>query len=197
MNELVMETTLSEERKQLLFLLNNIHPFDDIEEEHLVLFKNWVHSGEPLYRISKPAVPNKHLAVFSVVVDESLKKMLMVHHKDAGLWLPPGGHVDSQEHPLMAAKRELNEEIKMPVHCLNDLPLMLSWKNVCDGSENHTDATFWYLFQGDARKLSGYDDKEFHSVQWVPIELVKNLETSRDVRRFINRISIYIESSKN
>lgn len=32
------------------------------------------------------------------------------HHERLGLWLPPGGHVDRDELPIAAAKREVREE---------------------------------------------------------------------------------------
>ena len=153
MNDLTMDKVLTKEREQLLQLAHLIQPIDDTESTHLAYFEGWVHSNEPLFRIKKPALPDKHLAVFSCVIDASLKNLLMVHHKDADFWLPPGGHVEPQEAPLVAASRELHEEISIPTQCLSDLPLMLSWKVVGEGPDKHTDVTFWYLFQGDASKL--------------------------------------------
>ncbi|MHB8604469.1 MAG: NUDIX domain-containing protein [Thermoplasmatota archaeon] len=37
-------------------------------------------------------------------------RVLLVHHKRLGLWLPVGGEVEANETPLEAARRELREE---------------------------------------------------------------------------------------
>jgi ADP-ribose pyrophosphatase YjhB (NUDIX family) len=37
--------------------------------------------------------------------------MLLVDHQNAGLWLPPGGHVEIAEHPRATVARELREEL--------------------------------------------------------------------------------------
>jgi len=37
------------------------------------------------------------------------------HHERIGLWLPPGGHIDRDELPIEAAKREVEEEIGQSV----------------------------------------------------------------------------------
>jgi 8-oxo-dGTP diphosphatase len=34
------------------------------------------------------------------------KKILLILHKKSQLWLPPGGHIDANELPHQAAKRE-------------------------------------------------------------------------------------------
>ena len=37
--------------------------------------------------------------------------VLLVNHINAGLWLPPGGHVEPDEHPAQTASREALEEL--------------------------------------------------------------------------------------
>lgn len=37
-------------------------------------------------------------------------KVLLIHHKKMGVWLPPGGHVDPNELPTQTAIRETKEE---------------------------------------------------------------------------------------
>ena len=37
------------------------------------------------------------------------------HHDKLDMWLPPGGHIDRDELPHLAAEREVEEELGMPV----------------------------------------------------------------------------------
>ena len=37
-------------------------------------------------------------------------QVLLIHHVKSGLWLPPGGHIESGETPAEAALREVREE---------------------------------------------------------------------------------------
>ncbi len=51
-------------------------------------------------------------------------KVLLIHHKKLNLWLPPGGHIEKDETPDDAVKRELKEELGLDVELLNrnDVP---------------------------------------------------------------------------
>src|SRR5215475_6387184 len=88
-------------------------PFDRQEQEHLSDALAWVASGAPLCRIEKPATPPKHLVSYFVVLDEDA--VLLVDHRNAGLWLPPGGHVEPGEHPRETVSREIREELNLSV----------------------------------------------------------------------------------
>ena len=69
----------------------------------------WIVSGAEIFRIAKPDTPPKHLiAYFMVIVGDHL---LLVDHKNSGLWLPPGGHVDLGEHLRDTVIREAGEEL--------------------------------------------------------------------------------------
>lgn len=60
--------------------------------------------------------------VTAYVVDEG--KVLLIHHKKHNLWLPPGGHIEVNETPDDALRRELREEVGIEFEFLqrNDLP---------------------------------------------------------------------------
>ncbi|MBK5223312.1 MAG: NUDIX domain-containing protein [Acidimicrobiia bacterium] len=38
---------------------------------------------------------------------------MLVEHRNAGQWLPTGGHVGPGEHPATAARREIAEELQI------------------------------------------------------------------------------------
>jgi 8-oxo-dGTP pyrophosphatase MutT (NUDIX family) len=52
-------------------------------------------------------------------------KVLLIHHKKLNKWIPPGGHIEENETPDEALKRELKEELGLDVEILNrnDIPI--------------------------------------------------------------------------
>src|SRR5258708_915119 len=51
-------------------------------------------------------------------------KVLLVKHKKLGIWLNPGGHIEPNELPHLAAEREYFEEtgVKVRAKFIQDLP---------------------------------------------------------------------------
>lgn len=52
----------------------------------------------------------RHLTASMVVIDPRASLLLLIHHKATGVWMFPGGHVDPDEAPHEAARREVHEE---------------------------------------------------------------------------------------
>lgn len=105
-----------------------IEPYDQLEREHLADAFAWIDSGAVLCRISKPAIPAKHLVSYFVVVDGT--DLLLVDHKSAQLWLPTGGHVEPVEHPRATVLRELKEELGVVSASKVAAPLMVTCTDV-------------------------------------------------------------------
>src|SRR2546430_7588125 len=93
-------------RAGLADLVAGIAPWDDRERDHLASAAAWIASGAPLYRTGKPDIPATYLVSYFVVLDEGRGQMLLVDHRKARLWLPPGGHVEEGEDPWLAVVRE-------------------------------------------------------------------------------------------
>jgi 8-oxo-dGTP diphosphatase len=98
-------------RKHIHTLIRAIIPYDDVEQEHINDTCLWIESGEPIFRVQKPDVPNKHLVSYFVLFDDVHQKILLVDHKKALLWLPSGGHVEIDEDPKTTVERECLEEL--------------------------------------------------------------------------------------
>ncbi len=68
--------------------------------------------------VSDPAPPPepvdpgmvRHFTATGYVVNPTRTRMLLIHHRKLGLWLPPGGHLEANEVPHHAALREVCEE---------------------------------------------------------------------------------------
>ena len=96
-------------RREILEDVRSIEPLDDLEAEHQRDAIEWIESGAELCRQVKPATPPKHLVSYFVLTDDD--HFLLVEHRNAGLWLPTGGHVEPDERPSETARREAKEEL--------------------------------------------------------------------------------------
>jgi len=50
------------------------------------------------------------------------RKILLIHHRKLGKWLPLGGHIELDEDPEIAALREAKEESGLEVELLGERP---------------------------------------------------------------------------
>ena len=92
-------------------IVRSIEPIDALEQRHRRETLDWIDAGHPLFRVAKPATPPTHLVSYFLLCDVSERKVLLVDHIDAGLWLPSGGHVEPEEHPRETVRREVAEEL--------------------------------------------------------------------------------------
>lgn len=113
-------------RQSIFNLVRQIKSLDDLEQKHIDDMIEWIESRDPIFRVEKPAVLHKHLGAYFVVIDVYAKKVLLVHRKKAQRWLPTGGHIEPDEHPLVAVKRECLEELGVELPVLFDHPLFVT-----------------------------------------------------------------------
>ena len=52
----------------------------------------------------------KHFCVTVYIFDKETKKFVFLKHKKLQKWLPAGGHIEENENPIDAARREVFEE---------------------------------------------------------------------------------------
>ena len=142
-------------------LIRAISPGDALEAEHITAALTWIASGASLCRIAKPAVPSQHLVAYFVLIAPNQRKLLLVDHKNAGLWLPGGGHVEVGEHPQTTVCRELNEELGIPADFLLTEPFFLTVTQTVGATAGHTDVSLWYLMRGDVAQALTFDAHEF------------------------------------
>lgn len=151
---------------QIIETLNSIVPFDKKEEEHLHFAKEWINSGAGIFRLIKPATPDPHLVAYFLLLDHIQKKILLVDHRKAGLWLPAGGHVELDEHPQETVKREVLEELFIQADFLFPNPFFLTVTKTVGQTAGHTDVSLWYLLKGHADRAYHFDKEEFNQIRW-------------------------------
>src|SRR5215510_10642645 len=144
--------------------LGAINPMDALELQHLGEALAWVDSGAPLCRTAKPATPPQHLVSYFAVIDG--ESILLVDHRNARLWLPPGGHVEEGEHPRDTVLREVREELGFsPAHEIA-APLMVTCTTTVGMAAGHTDVSLWYVVSATRDQDLSYDEQEFSGVRW-------------------------------
>ncbi len=170
--------------------ISTITPVDPEEMEHIAFVQKWIESGAELFRIAKPATPDTHLVAYIVLIDQTANKVLLVDHKNAGLWLPAGGHVEINEHPEDTVKRELQEELGIQADFILHDPLFLTVTQTVGRTAGHTDVSLWYVLKGCASDPLAYDAGEFHAIQWFLPAEVPYGQADPHMERFMKKLRI-------
>jgi 8-oxo-dGTP pyrophosphatase MutT (NUDIX family) len=163
-----------------------IQPLDALEHEHWADALAWVDSPAELFRQRKPATPPKHLISYVALVDGA--HLLLVDHRDAGLWLPPGGHVEPGEHPRATVARELQEELGVDAEQPIEDPLMISIATTQGHSAGHVDVCLWYVVRRERDRPLSIDDSEFYAVRWFPLSSLPWARSDPHLRRFVAKL---------
>lgn len=172
MTRTIQERHNSQIRSEVQSIVSAIQPLDDKETEHLSFTQKWIESGAEIFRIARPATPDTHLVSYFVLVDQAQNKLLLTDHKKSGLWLPPGGHVELNEHPKETVEREILEELGIQADFLSRDPVFLTVTKTVGQPAGHTDVSLWYVLRGNVSDSIKYDDQEFHQIRWfLPTEV--------------------------
>jgi 8-oxo-dGTP diphosphatase len=166
--------------------LESIQPLDALEQQHLGETIAWIDSGAPLFRTAKPATPPKHLVSYFAVIDG--ESILLVDHKNAGLWLPPGGHVEQGEHPRATVVREIREELGITLTHEVGAPLMVTCTVTVGLTYGHTDVSLWYVVNASKDHPMAYDAQEFNGITWFHYSEVPLARSDPHLERFMRKL---------
>ncbi|MEP7166927.1 MAG: NUDIX domain-containing protein [Candidatus Woesebacteria bacterium] len=126
-------------------------------------------------------------------------KTLLIKHKKLGIWLAPGGHVENNELPHLAAAREFEEESGVKVQVVSAFPVEMSGKvseylplpfycnlhevNKPRGNSFCEQHYSWGYFV-KVLDTSGFNenDEGVEGVGWFTQQEMKALETTDDIR---------------
>lgn len=86
----------------------------------------------------------RHVTASAIVVSDHGDAVVLHLHKRLNMWLQPGGHIDTDEAPDMAALREAREETGLPVRHEKDAGVFVHL-DVHPGPKGHTHFDVRYL----------------------------------------------------
>jgi 8-oxo-dGTP diphosphatase len=155
-------------------LVAGIDPGDPREAADRRSALAWLRQTDDVFRRAKPAVPDRHLVSYVVPVDPGNGHLLLGDHRNARLWLPPGGHVEVDEHPATTAAREAIEELGIdPDGRLAERPVFLSVTRTVGIDSGHTDVSLWFVLALARDEPVVVDPGEFRSARWWSPEQIR------------------------
>ncbi|CAN5501438.1 hypothetical protein BH24ACT5_BH24ACT5_05950 [soil metagenome] len=149
-----------DDRKQVVLDLVTQHePVDDSERRDIATLLAEVRRlDRPFDRHADP----EHITGSGFVVGR--RGIVLLHHLKFDLWVQPGGHIDGDEFPWEAARREVVEETGLEVNFLDGSP-ELTHVSVHDVPGGHIHLDLRYLFDaGDADPAPPSDESQ--EVYW-------------------------------
>jgi len=115
--------------------------------------------------------------------------VLLVDHRNAQLWLPPGGHVEPGEHPRTTVLRELQEELGFSAGHTIQAPLMVTCTTTVGFSAGHTDVSLWYVVHANRNQVLEFDQTEFDAVKWFEFSRVPTDRSEPHLGRFMRKLA--------
>lgn len=113
------------------------------------------------------------------------RRVLLVHHRRLGAWLPLGGHIELDEEPETAARREAFEESGLEIELLGErppitghgtraliAPRFLDVHRITDTHE-HIGMVYFARRAGGTVRLA---PDEHHAIRWCTAEELAELE---------------------
>lgn len=150
-----------EKNEQRAFVLNHIKNFDDELKPQSVQL-------------------DRHFCVTVYIFNQLKTKTLLLFHRKLNRWIPPGGHVDINELPEEAARREVFEETGLDVNLAAERPSFdgallrpdgLQLNPIVAGKHEHID----FVFQAQVHEEENLtlNELETKGLRWFDIAEVR------------------------
>lgn len=136
-----------------------------------------------------------HFTSSSIILNEEMTHMLMIHHNIYNTWTWTGGHMDSETDFLKVALKEASEEtgltqLRPLCESINSLDILPVWGHVKRGAyvsaHLHLNASF-VLIAPMTEALSIKPD-ENSDIKWVPFEAVNAHSNEPDIIAVYNKL---------
>ena len=102
--------------------------------------------------------------------------------------MPPGGHVEANEHPRETVKREAKEELGIDSEFLFENLLFVTVTKTVGNVARHTDVSLWYVLRGNREKDLKFDTAEFHQIHWFQQKELPYERTDPHMKRFVDKV---------
>ena len=137
----------------------------------------------------------RHFTTSACIVDDD--KVLLIYHKKHKLWLPVGGHIEENETPVQALKREVKEEAGLDIEIIELIkhksyptaeilpaPFGISLHSV--GDHQHMDMRYICKIKG-SKVLNGSEE-----CKWFTLDEIRGLDNCPDEIKDFSKEAIRI-----
>ena len=179
--------------------LHNHRPIDEYEKQCVSKILSVLSVSDQCF--SKQYFNPGHITASAFVLSPNEQDLLLISHRDFGLWMQPGGHLDPNDpDPFEAAKRELKEEtglckVKQPKWAPGILDVDIH--NVPAGlkrnepAHHHFDIRF--AFSASSIEVNAASDAK--EARWFNIDqLIHDKSGDASVRRAATRLQKLVSS---
>jgi 8-oxo-dGTP pyrophosphatase MutT (NUDIX family) len=135
-----------------------------------------------------------HVVASGLVASPDRERIVLLHHRQLGMWLQPGGHAEPDEtRPRAVAEREAREETGLAVAPHPDRPGLVDVDAhripASEAMPEHWHFDLRYVFQADPGEEPVVPDAEGHEVRWFDAEAaLAELELDEGLQRLIGKI---------
>lgn len=140
--------------------------------------------------LTKADNSQSHFCCHFVPMDQN-EHVFIGHHKKAGTWIFPGGHIDKGELPEETVVREMEEELFISVTKEQVRgPFFFSLVNIDNQKQvckEHYDMWFLVQIQGKIDKSKFLTD-EFYDGKWVSLSEARTIITKKNNLEALERI---------
>jgi 8-oxo-dGTP pyrophosphatase MutT (NUDIX family) len=178
-------------RERIQAALHGHEPVDEAEAESLERIRSYVEDAEaPMDRTAAFG----HVVASGLVASPDRERVVLLHHRQLGMWLQPGGHADPGEtRPSQVAKREAREETGLAIepHPAAEGLVDVDAHRIpaTDRMPEHWHFDLRYVFQADPGEEPVVPDAEGHEVRWFDAEAaLAKLELDEGLQRLVGKL---------
>jgi 8-oxo-dGTP pyrophosphatase MutT (NUDIX family) len=173
-------------RQQLLDLLDQHQPFDDIERQMTAETIDFVRANSDCFERS---LTIGHVTGSAWILDEVQKNVLLMHHRKLNRWFQPGGHADGESDVLKVALKEAQEEtgltdIQVVSDSIFDIDIHQIPENPKEAAHYHYDIRFLFLANKNAALQI---NAEANNLSWVKLNEVSLYNDSDSILRMVQK----------
>lgn len=134
-------------------------------------------------------LPIGHMTGSAWLLDESLDRALLTHHRKLNRWLQPGGHADGQSDIAAVCLREAKEEsglseIELVSDALLDIDIHVIPARGDEPEHRHYDCRFLLRCLGDDAYVVS---KESHDLAWIKLSDIRKYTDEESIDRMVDK----------